>query len=422
MEEHLLNLLVVGNGFDLAHGLPTRYSDFLDFLTLCVQEWHDWRRYRGWPGESNPWKNDACILQDLVRTVKSNKKVVEIFEAYKTDIEQVFGKDGTLPSFNDNTWMRYCLYVYAYKQSFAKEFHWIDIEAEMLRFIRYIESQKYAGTSVTYLSMNLPYYKHPDNYTTIQFDVRSVVRTMSSSNIPEEMLKRTIFEHLFRELEQFSESLKFYLSLVMKQFHKNPTSIFAINANAKENIYVDHIVSFNYTDTAQICYGNNNNVHYVNGQLGNKKIILGVENPSLDKTNDYCNNYVNLFFKNVQRVLYNYEYIYSTWLYEYAATIDNRVMSNGETVNGVNVYIIGHSLAISDKYILTDIIMSADRVIIYYYNEQDKQDKITNLYRLLGDKDFSNHVIHSKAKPSISFIDQTELMISSQEHMRQIES
>ena len=27
-----MNILVIGNGFDLAHGLPTRYMDFLEFI------------------------------------------------------------------------------------------------------------------------------------------------------------------------------------------------------------------------------------------------------------------------------------------------------------------------------------------------------------------------------------------------------
>lgn len=27
-----MNVLVIGNGFDLAHGLPTRYMDFLEFI------------------------------------------------------------------------------------------------------------------------------------------------------------------------------------------------------------------------------------------------------------------------------------------------------------------------------------------------------------------------------------------------------
>ncbi len=29
-----MNILVIGNGFDLAHGLPTKYGDFLE---LCKE-------------------------------------------------------------------------------------------------------------------------------------------------------------------------------------------------------------------------------------------------------------------------------------------------------------------------------------------------------------------------------------------------
>lgn len=31
-----MNILVIGNGFDLAHGLPTRYTDFLDFIKSFI--------------------------------------------------------------------------------------------------------------------------------------------------------------------------------------------------------------------------------------------------------------------------------------------------------------------------------------------------------------------------------------------------
>lgn len=27
-----MNILVIGNGFDLAHGLPTKYADFLEWV------------------------------------------------------------------------------------------------------------------------------------------------------------------------------------------------------------------------------------------------------------------------------------------------------------------------------------------------------------------------------------------------------
>ena len=45
-------MLVVGNGFDLAHGLPTRYQDMLDALSHDTASWlspEDRQRYRDNP-------------------------------------------------------------------------------------------------------------------------------------------------------------------------------------------------------------------------------------------------------------------------------------------------------------------------------------------------------------------------------------
>lgn len=33
-----MNILVIGNGFDLAHNLPTKYGDFLNFIALLGEE------------------------------------------------------------------------------------------------------------------------------------------------------------------------------------------------------------------------------------------------------------------------------------------------------------------------------------------------------------------------------------------------
>lgn len=32
-----MNILVIGNGFDLAHGLPTKYGNFLEFVKVIRQ-------------------------------------------------------------------------------------------------------------------------------------------------------------------------------------------------------------------------------------------------------------------------------------------------------------------------------------------------------------------------------------------------
>lgn len=31
-----MNILVIGNGFDIAHGLPTKYGDFLNYVQAFV--------------------------------------------------------------------------------------------------------------------------------------------------------------------------------------------------------------------------------------------------------------------------------------------------------------------------------------------------------------------------------------------------
>lgn len=37
VEKQLMNILVIGNGFDLAHGLPTKYEHFLEFVKVIRQ-------------------------------------------------------------------------------------------------------------------------------------------------------------------------------------------------------------------------------------------------------------------------------------------------------------------------------------------------------------------------------------------------
>ena len=32
-----MKILVIGNGFDLAHGLPTKYTDFMEFINVIKQ-------------------------------------------------------------------------------------------------------------------------------------------------------------------------------------------------------------------------------------------------------------------------------------------------------------------------------------------------------------------------------------------------
>lgn len=193
--------------------------------------------------------------------------------------------------------------------------------------------------------------------------------------------------------------LKIYLKVVSEYSKENLEKKFKIKAqdNFKINdgIFINSIVSFNYTDTVKI-YTPDAPIHFVNGSLDNEKIILGIENPSSENTN-FISKDIEFFFKNVQRVLYNFFYDYKHWL--------------GNNALPINVYIIGHSLALSDGLILSDLMMKADTVTICYHNQRDMEDKIRNLYKILGDQKFSQHVNNATARPYIELVNQSKIYI-----------
>lgn len=80
--------------------------------------------------------------------------------------------------------------------------------------------------------------------------------------------------------------------------------------------------------------------------------------------------------------------------------------------NARYVYIVGHSLALSDRYILLDIIEKSDKIRIYYFNEEDKKSKITNLYKILGDEKFYEYVNNDSAKHRIVLRPQSDIEIN----------
>lgn len=91
-----MNLLVVGNGFVLAHNLATRYSDFLNY---------------------------GAVLQEINSKAVKNTPFNNLIEKYGEKFKSVIEKHNSLNCFYENSFFRYFLYVYSYKQSFDKEFN-----------------------------------------------------------------------------------------------------------------------------------------------------------------------------------------------------------------------------------------------------------------------------------------------------------
>lgn len=109
-----MNILVIGNGFDLAHGMPTRYTDFLEFVkefiyfnTEIFPNLLFWSFY----GEENK-------MQEFIKKWHRNP----YYEEFKKNIES-------------NIWIDY----FIGKKDKIKE-NWIDFEKEIFQVIKSIET------------------------------------------------------------------------------------------------------------------------------------------------------------------------------------------------------------------------------------------------------------------------------------------
>lgn len=405
--------MVVGNGFDLAHELPTRYSDFLDFMTLYISKNCNRWKYWGttdWADESYWYKYYGSVLQEVHSKAVKNPQVNNLIEKYGEKFKSAIGENKSLERFYENSFFRYCLYVYSYKQSFDKEFNWIDIENEILKLLIELQSKKFTKDNLKSLTSLIPNRDFDDTLTTREIFFPTVNKALKPKEIPPEQFRKNFFNSLFRELEDFSLLLKIYLKIVTDNFQNSPKKIFNINTSDSNAIFITNVLSFNYTDTSELYVPSVDRRYFINGNLNDDKIILGIENPFSGDDANYIQDNIHFFFKNVQRVLYDFSYDYKACFHDPERTIKG-VNAPNPIKPQAHIYIIGHSLAVSDKYILNDIIKNADSVTIYYYNQKDKYDKIANLYQLLGDEFFSEHVNNPSVKPNILLINQDSLMI-----------
>ena len=111
-----MNLVLLGNGFDLSLGLPTSYIDFLDTMDFIL--------------ESDP--DNYQTVADIWRSKqlqKCNKNIANAYDRYRAIYESVPFPKGFIAAIKStlekNIWYRYLT------GSFNKDVGWIDFEQEI---------------------------------------------------------------------------------------------------------------------------------------------------------------------------------------------------------------------------------------------------------------------------------------------------
>lgn len=409
-----MDILVIGNGFDIEHGLPTKYQDFLDFMEGI--------RILKNGSYVNKKKAFESVLEKDILKPESNKKVKEFlcddrffnsksFDKWKDDKNTM-----ELTNYIEkNIWLKYIL-----EKTHYKDGRWVDFETEISNVIQSLE---YANElSIFYKNKNGIYNmktaqmfeKFDEDKNAISRDIITYVEKKSgivtkTYEVYGDKLEN-IIEILNEDLIQLIRCLEIYLCDYVEKIPCTKSKYF------EDDVY-DGVISFNYTNTFQSLYrikgqvGGSNTFkppyEYIHGKADVKNHKTKEENNMVLGINEYLheedkNNKLDFirFKKYFQRIFKNTGKEYKKWIEE--------MKSRSSTHN---ITIFGHSLDVSDRDILRQLILESNfegqknvRVIIYYYDDETRAKQITNLVRVIGQDELKDRL--NGKNPKIIFVKQ----------------
>lgn len=343
-----MNILVIGNGFDLAHGLKTTYKDFLEY----------------------------CIA-------KNNKRLPMLVN-YGT-------------TFIDNIWLRHFI---GRSQELGNT--WIDLEKEIFNAIQSVNKTIFdLCDGELWCTFPLRFSIQKD---ILQFNFNNIVNhlktTQEQYNTGRKKyinLETNDFSCLYFFIENYFGLINFLydqLRVFTKEFEKylidnvcstltNESKYLLSFPNSKELI----VLSFNYTNICEILYQYDFNVVdynlpiikpiYVHGKVekdGGCNLVLGTH--SFDNTN--ISTDFNVFKKHNQRHKYGTIEAYQELLKKL----------NAPKVKPM-FHVIGHSLDETDHSILKHVFLTNKNAVIniYYHNEEAQERLINNATKIIGEEE-----------------------------------
>ena len=357
------NVLLVGNGFDLAHGLPTKYGDF-----LCLIK--NWVFFLDYYKRKKVPNNDYLLKKYLVNIDSVNADNIK-------ELNEIIQK---------NSWISY------FEKCEAEVDGWIDFEKEIIPVIDFFDFLFQCDVSVnsSYDTVELVKGSFPtaqmlriaklwDKYVNVSITTVTINTNYSSKQYG--ILKKKMMEELRREFDEFVRAFEIYLlEFVDKIENINP-----IQQIAKLNI--TSVVSFNYTLTESLYRIAPERVHHIhgmirkNGDLHPNNMVLGINEQSEQKM-DFI--YFVKYFQRIQKATGTY----------YKELIAQRTWWKNVLTDKYTLYVYGHSLDETDedilKYLIGDInrqgifVLKPEKVCIFYYDIDDYEQKVINLIKLYG--------------------------------------
>lgn len=338
------NILVIGNGFDLAHGLKTKYDDFIEYVKN--------KKY------DEP--SDGIYTDEIKRIVEVDKNgFINYFLEYANavpgwvDMEKLI-KD-IIEQFQD--------FFANYKDYVENNFF---IENKMgLKISNILEK----------FGLRTENFKYRNGEKEFELSDYNKVYGLNTQKIIGKLRKE--LEGLVRALENY-----FILETGLNPVDKTSSKLKQI-----ADIRPSYVISFNYTTTYELYGISEDNVYHVHGKINSNpnNMVLGF-NDEDEENLDFV--YFKKYFQRIQKR---------------TGYIDEdrfHVLGNQYSITDVPVvtHFYGHSMDATDKDVIEKLYDLSKQFIIYYLNQDDYEQKVINLISVFGKENATDDIQQGRIK------------------------
>lgn len=382
-----MNILLIGNGFDLAHGLPTKYTDFLDFVRVIKQIIEEYK--------NSAFLKPSTNSDNFLRLNSTIRSLID----YQIEQTRTCGQYKEFINLWDNIisnniWIEYFLI----NNNNIKN-NWIDFEKE----ISFVISRLDWYINEASISSIYDLFDYHVYYDDSNRNLRILLETYRTKISKNEFNIYSFISEIEKDLEKLIFALELYISNYI-----NDIKVIKTLPNIKR-LSIDKIISFNYSNTFERVYDKNyshsldfSKYDYIHGkaishfEYEENDLVLGINEYLPDDEKDKNIRFIR-FKKFFQRIHKNTGCIYTEWLEEINTT--PRLEHN--------LYIFGHSLDDTDRDILRELILNEHIVTtIYYHNKEAYAQQIANLVKVIGQEELisktggvSKNIIFKKLLP-----------------------
>lgn len=322
------NLLIVGNGFDLAHKFKTSYTDFLNYFNV---------------------DNDTVYINNNPHSMTNNA-----FYKYLNNIKNKRG-------------------------------YWIDVETAISDIVKYVEKIKKGFIeNKTYSSKELDilFGEERSQFINIFSPQIYIEGSTCDYKITTESFN-TALKKLEYDLDSFTKALEDYLIMIEEQDISSEKIILTDIKNIQEKI--THILSFNYTNTFKILYTDdisNEYIDFIHGRLGEHNLVLGISE-TLPTEKENIELSCIYFKKYFQRIFKKTGAKYADWLDDKNDTNFDTVYIYGHSLDITDKEVLSR--------IINDV-DHVKKIVIFYHNEEHYRQEISNLVKILNKNTFLKYV------------------------------